>query len=211
LRDSIDVIATVFINPGVLMMKAIDIGLIQARRAKLTQEMQNLYDAISRIQNKLSDLETAERVFAELSLEGIAAREGTLVVSMSVINSESNPPVRREEHIAAAESPDAVGKPEGIPTIPEMIREAIQHARDLGAPGLRPKELTSYIRGRYWATMPDAAAGPIAWRMFKRGELGKDGAYYSLPQPPKPEWNLPAIRVSNDLLSSVSHTALGSA
>jgi hypothetical protein len=66
-------------------------------------------------------------------------------------------------------------KPNGIPTVPEMIIEAIKDANNSGNPGLGPRGLKSYIRGRYWPGMPDRVPGPIAWRMWKRGELGKKG------------------------------------
>ena len=151
-------------------MKAIDIGMIQARRAKLEADIARLREQISELEDKLAELALAERVFAELSLE-------------------SNDPIPTEPDTSAEES-DATGtangadhsrKPDGIPTMPEMIIEAIKHVNSMGAPGLDPVGLRSYIRGRYWPGMPDQAVGPIAWRMAKRGDLRNMGGIYSLP------------------------------
>jgi hypothetical protein len=157
-------------------MKAIDLGMIQARRAKLDADIARLRDEISMLEAKRAELDVAEHVFAEIALEdGEGNRQST------------------KEEAASNETHDAAGtgngydnndhfKPEGLPFMTAMIIEAIRHANSLGAQGLDPAGLRSYIRGRYWPTVPATAVGPIAWRMWKREELTKRGELYSLPE-----------------------------
>jgi hypothetical protein len=161
-------------------MKAIDIGLIQARRTKLVAEIESHQQEIAALAAKLSELDIAERVFAELSLESDSTESTPVVTanfSIPVREDACDQPDDRHENASEISS----GKPDGIPAISEMILEALSHAHGLGAPGLKPKGLTSYIRGRYWPNAPAVAVGPIAWRMFKRGQLSKIGSTYVLP------------------------------
>lgn len=154
-------------------MKAIDIGLIQARRAKLISEIERYREGIATLEAKLSELEIAERIFAELSLEGAPA---TIVVSESHMSLEIDENKRTESEVSG----DLEAKPKGLPPMTEMITEALKHARELGASGLEPAGMVSYIRGRYWPNAPTQAVGPIAWRMWKRGELEKRDSIYTL-------------------------------
>jgi len=72
-------------------------------------------------------------------------------------------------------------KPDDIPTMPEMIVKALENAKTEGREGLRPSEIKDYIAKKWWPTVKGSAVGPIAWRMFDRNELQKDGEVYSLP------------------------------
>src|SRR6266446_2142473 len=154
-------------------MKAIDIGMVQARRAKLDADIARLREEIAELEAKRSELDIAERIFAELSLEGDELNREPVVGDIAPEEQTDTPeaPMNGEDHSR---------KPEGIPTVPDMIIEAIRHANSMGARGLDPKGLKAYIRGRYWPGMPDPVPGPIAWRMWKRGNLNKRGAIYSL-------------------------------
>jgi hypothetical protein len=200
-------------------MKAIDIGLIQARRAKLSVEMESYRAAISTLEAKLAELEIAERVFAELSLESdetvTIAGVSTNVTDPHRSNEQERPIA--DEIVQLHRSGSKGNKPEGLPSIPDMILEAIRHTHGLGAPGLNPAGLISFIRGRYWPNAPANVVGPTAWRMWKRGELAKDGAIYSLPNPGEHRdvdtdqaGFQPTLRrtLNSDLLSGVSAVAL---
>jgi hypothetical protein len=118
------------------------------------------------LETKLAELEVAERAFAELSLE----------------TDESNESIRepRIEHNNESQH-DRAPKPEGLPLIPEMIIEALRHAHGLGAFGLKPAGITSFIKGRWWPSVTNAQISPIAWRMMKRGELEQHDSLYALP------------------------------
>ena len=156
-------------------MKAIDLGMIQARRAKLDADIARLREEIAVLEARRSELDVAEHVFAELALEGDEANR-------QPIEGE----VARDDRIGISNGTgngqDHSGKPSGLPSMPEMIIEAIRHANSVGARGLDNAGLRAYIRGRYWAVAPARAVGPIAWRMLQRGQLNKRGVIYSLPR-----------------------------
>jgi hypothetical protein len=158
-------------------MKAIDLSMITARRAKLDADIARLREQISDLEAKRSELDLAERVFAELALEGDERHQQEPEFDISRASAgqraDTDEPIRNGE--------DHLYKPDGIPTVPEMILEAIRHANNMGARGLDPTGLRSYIRGRYWPGMPATATGPIAWRMWKRGDLKKERGLYTLP------------------------------
>jgi len=131
------------------MVKPIDMGLIQARRKKIAEEYARLAEAMDALKNEEKELAVAERVFAKLSGAGDSRqRKG----------SKPNEPS---------------GKPEGTPPVPIMIKEALAHALTLGAIGLKPGGLLSYIQGKWWPGVQANAIGPIAWRMAERKELMK--------------------------------------
>jgi len=70
-------------------------------------------------------------------------------------------------------------KPSSLPTVPEMIMEALVSDRDRGGAGLRPKDILRYIRETYWPDAPSDAVGPVAWRMWsKEGRIEKSGDVY---------------------------------
>lgn len=178
-------------------MKAIDIGLIQARRTKIDEEISHhqgvIFDhqeAIASLKAKLAELEIAERVFAELSLETediptiTAATGGGKTIVASVAASGS---LAVEVNRAQKSETNRLGKPEGLPPITEMVVEALRHAHGLGAPGLKPAGITSYIRGRYWSGAPSANITPIVWRMWNKDKkLEKHGTLYALPEKDRP-------------------------
>ena len=63
-----------------------------------------------------------------------------------------------------------------------MILEALSDAANRGAPGLEPAGMTSFIAGKWWPDVPGVSISPIAWRMWKKGLLRKDGPLYMLPE-----------------------------
>jgi len=151
-------------------MKPIDIGLIQARRQKIISEIslekarfsqlvQEHNMRIASFEKEANELAIAERVFANLT-KGDASAEPQ----------------------AEDQTPEATGKPEGTPSVPEMILEALTYAAKLGRPRLKPAEMLSYIRGKWWPNAESNAVSSIAWRMWQREQIDKykDGRY-SLP------------------------------
>lgn len=137
------------------MTRPIDIGLIQARRRRiaeaLEQERVRHEKAITGLQDELDELVIAERVFTKLSSEGTATPAPASAD-------------RQESH---------AGKPEGLPAVSDMIIEALVHALSMGSPGLMPAGLLSYIRGKWWSEARSNDVGPIAWRMWQNDALDK--------------------------------------
>ena len=80
---------------------------------------------------------------------------------------------------AKADEPE-VRKPEGIPTMPEMIMGALAEAAIDTGQWMEPKEIVSVIRRRWWPDAPSTSVGPIAWRMAKEGRIKKQGGVYTV-------------------------------
>lgn len=72
-------------------------------------------------------------------------------------------------------------KPEGIPAMPVMITAALREAKAQGRNSLEPKEMTAFIRAKWWPHVKGDSVSPIAWRMAQLGQLRKDGSTYALP------------------------------
>jgi hypothetical protein len=74
--------------------------------------------------------------------------------------------------------PDApsASKPQGLPSVPEMILQALVDAAD----GLRPRDITQTIRREWWPGMPGDRVLTTAFRMAREGRLAKDGNRYKL-------------------------------
>ena len=69
-------------------------------------------------------------------------------------------------------------KPEGIPPMTEMITTALKVA----GRGLEPREMTEFIREKWWPHVKGESVSPIAWRMARLGQLKKEGSVYMLPR-----------------------------
>lgn len=129
----------------------------------------------------------------EHRVELLVAERGELTQAQTVINRfssesevEEDEPRKRMVLYEPLTVTAGARKPPEAPTVPEMITEALTAARDLGRPGLEPKEITEYIRTRWWPTVAITSVGPIAWRMSQRNQLAKDGPLYSLPKEETP-------------------------
>jgi len=153
-------------------MKPIDIGLIQARRKKIEQEIaeENQHwelvirthsRRLEQLKIESQELDIAERVFTKLTNEVSGASSG-------------DRPTLIEDG----------GKPAGTPPMPEMIKEALAHAKGLGTVSLKPAGILSYIQGKWWAAADINNVAPIAWRMWQRDDLVKydDGTYALMPE-----------------------------
>ena len=68
-------------------------------------------------------------------------------------------------------------KPDGLPTVGNMIRVALERA---GKHGLEPKQVTAFIRREWWPDMPRVYAPSVMWRMARSGNLENRGGRYRL-------------------------------
>jgi hypothetical protein len=138
------------------------IKIIRARHRVISRQIEEAREALAALEAKAKDLETAERVLASLDLEEetdeAAAQDAASVVT------------------------DGITKPSGIPTMPEMIFEALRDAKARGVSGLEPKEIAQFIAGRYWPEVTINSVGPIAWRLYSKAKLSKRNSKYSLPK-----------------------------
>jgi len=140
--------------------------LIAAHRREIEAEIKRHSDRIDTLRADLADLDIAERVLGRLGGPGgtQAGQTGELAPPPG--------PETDASHI----------KPPNTPTIPDMISEALHDALRRGVPGLEPKEMTDYIAAKWWPNVPSVAVSPIAWRMWKRGDLRKEDSIYRLPE-----------------------------
>jgi hypothetical protein len=133
--------------------------LIAARRQAIEAELAQLATRADELRKELADIAVAERVVARLS--GASADEASAAE-------------RRVEE-------EAVGsKPPGTPSIPDMIMTVLQE--DVIGGGMEPKAITRDVQTRWWPNVPSNAISSIAWRMWKRGQLRKEGSVYMLPE-----------------------------
>jgi hypothetical protein len=139
--------------------------LIQQERRRLEGEVSELREILTAKETRLQQLTIAEEVVASLpdvEPAGIDQR-----------SSSTNAPTWSEKR-----SP----KPEGTPTVPEMIVEALLDCQARGQKGMEPKDIARFISRRWWPAVTINAVGPVAWRMHKQGKLTKRGSKYSLPK-----------------------------
>ena len=47
---------------------------------------------------------------------------------------------------------------------------------------MEPRDLTRAIARRWWPSVKSEEVSPIVWRMWKRGQLRKEGSLYLLPE-----------------------------
>jgi hypothetical protein len=134
---------------------------IAARRAEVERLMTEHRNALLRLETEDAELEVAQRVVQRLGTGGAA-------------DDDQEPDLPPPSAYA--------GKPPGTPTVPEMILEVLSERRKDGVLlGMEPKGLAEVIAKKWWPKVSATEISPIAWRMAKRGQLEKDGTYYSLP------------------------------
>ncbi|MCA1379363.1 hypothetical protein I6F34_00815 [Bradyrhizobium sp. BRP05] len=140
--------------------------MIQIKRRMISQKITQQREVLAALEAEERDLEIAERVLANLEAE------------------QPEPELALEPESASTPASESSGKPEGIPTMPEMIFEALKDARSRGVKGLEPKDITAFIAEKWWPDVKINNVGPIAWRLYKSERLAKRQSKYRLPD----EW-----------------------
>jgi hypothetical protein len=139
--------------------------IVQYKRRAISQKIAQQREVLAALEAQERDLEVTERVLASLDAE------------------EAEPEVASEpepEVVPVAAEP--TGKPEGIPTMPDMIIEALKDAKAKGQRGLEPKQMADFIAAKWWPNVTINAVGPIAWRMYSKERLAKRQSRYFLPK-----------------------------
>jgi hypothetical protein len=140
--------------------------LVQYKRRAISQKIMQQREVLAALEAQERDLVVAERVLAALDAES------------------DDPELALEpEPEVTLTATDLVGggKPEGIPTMPDMIFEALKDARTRGLKGLEPKDITAFIAAKWWPDVKINNVGPIAWRLYKNERLSKRQSKYRLP------------------------------
>jgi hypothetical protein len=155
--------------------------IIFRRRAEIEREMQECRDRLQRLQSELPELDVAERVLTRLG--GAQQDSLTAIPTQELLDTVAD---------RLLDETPVVSKPPGIPTMPEMIREAIHSWERIDPEGLEPKDILRFIAEKWWPEVRPELVGPIAWRMWKRGDLVKNGPRYGLPPKNEATDNEPA-------------------
>ena len=148
-------------------------SLIERRIATILSEIGGLKQRIAVLEAEAEKLRETENILR--SLHGI---DQVPVASANVIGEFTNPDLQADQASAQVEASAAKAKPVGTLPMSEMVLEALAEAHRLGYTGLNPSAMTTYVREHYWPGVEVASVGPIAWRMWKRGFLRKEGPSY---------------------------------
>ena len=146
--------------------------MVQYKRRVISQKITQQREILAALEAQAHDLEITERVLVEL--------ESSPEPELALEPETTIPPV--PQNIALVANDLLVGgKPEGIPTMPDMIFEALRDAKARGLRGLEPKDITAFIAAKWWPGVKINNVGPIAWRLYKNERLNKRQAKYRLP------------------------------
>ncbi len=140
--------------------------LVAARRAKLTETVTALKFRLTKAEDDLRRLNEAAEVLLQLLKD-----EGDYLPMLEPDAAPANDATNKG-------TDEPKGKPPGTPPMSEMILEALETTHRMGGPGLQPTGMASFIQGRYWRGAEVTNVGPIAWRMWKRSQIGKEGSIY---------------------------------
>lgn len=157
-----------------------DLNLISIRYREVEQEIARLKGRILELEAELPELDIAGRVIARLS-------------------GAEWPPVGTPDESKPEKASSA--KPEGLPTMPEMILVVMAESYRRGKRGMEPKDVATAISERWWADLKGSTnVSTTMWRMAqpKDGRLLKDddSPLYMLANEPLPLNEKPADSVS---------------
>lgn len=160
--------------------------LISNRRNEIESLRAQHHSALKALADEDAELKIAERVITRLMgnhlfSEPPAAPTGNFDEPFSVPSFEPSPPVFTPSTTSPLMATG--GKPEGTPTMPEMIIQILENRGDYGLPGATVKQIASDIGSKWWPAVTTTEINPIAWRMAKRGQIIKEGPLYKLPAP----------------------------
>jgi hypothetical protein len=147
--------------------------MVQYKRRVVSQKIAQQREILAALEAQARDLEITERVLMELE----SSPEPELALEPDMAAS----PAAQDIALVATDLLVGGGKPEGIPTMPNMIFEALRDAKARGLKGLEPKDIAAYIAAKWWPEVKINNVGPIAWRLYKSDRLAKRQSKYRLP------------------------------
>ena len=140
---------------------ALQRGRLEAQRATLLAKMMEAAASSSaRADKPAASLDYATVVT-------LAVPPGTMPPAPSF--SASPPPTRR-----------ATLKPQGTPTVRKMVAAALEDGASRGLHQLRPRDITEFIRQRWWPSVESSSITSTVWRMAKDGKLHAENGRYGL-------------------------------
>jgi hypothetical protein len=139
--------------------------LILDKKAALELEREKLKTRLNMIDSQVADYETTIRV-----------------VQLTVGKFDQKSTHSSQMKTAKTKQSVMPSKPNGVPTIPDMILTILEKAKEQGHTTIQPKEFLALIRDEWWPEAPAEHVAPTLWRMAKAGRLHKEGDGYSLPK-----------------------------
>lgn len=147
-----------------------NIDLITIREDELRAELARLQDGIKAVEKELEELGVAKGVF--LRLTGKVAGAPTSTAAPKGVHP----------------SRTAQKKPDELPTIRNLVFEALMDARQRGLPGLAPRQIREYVAQHYDYEMGSAAntVPSRMWRTEKAIRKNTETGLFSLLSKEKP-------------------------
>lgn len=141
-----------------------EISIIAIRRHEIEQQLDRIRSRIAALMEEAKPLEDEIK---ELDMAGrVVAR----------LTGAEWPPLGEGD--AKEPKASATGRPEGIPSTPEMVMTIL--TEDAGfSDGMTPKDIQDEIAKRWWPDVKSELVGPTIWRMWKQKRLVRtaDGRY----------------------------------
>ena len=161
------------------MVRIPKLRLLREKKRAALQEIAKLEARIAELRVLVSDYDIADRVLASLSaIEGGDDIDIQIEAELEADTGALVGPIGLNE---AAQQEVERKKPKGVPTVPEMIYEALRLAAARGENGLEPAAMLKFIQEKYWPTAGSSDIGSTAWRLWRRAnKLNKVGSIYSL-------------------------------
>ena len=148
----------------VIMLDASILEPLHSRQAQISKRRSDLSSRMEKLRREDEAL-TAEQ-------EELATTLKTLARVYDIDLSDLDEP----------RSTKASGKPEGTPTLYEMVVEILQVWELVEDQPVEGDQIFEEIRRRYWPNAPRNSIIPSLWRFAKEGRLHKEGTTYCLPQ-----------------------------
>jgi hypothetical protein len=92
----------------------------------------------------------------------------------------------------AAIKPATSSKPEGTPTLFEMVSQILTDAAEWGDHLVEGELLYDQIKKRFWPDAPRNSIIPSLWRFWKEGRIVKEGTKYGLLKEETPGASTPS-------------------
>lgn len=152
--------------------------LIQKRLNEIAASENHLRVELDRLSAERLELGMAEKLLCRLhdrfKDEPVDAPEVTAEEVEKEARSADGPAIPK----------DGAPRPEGIPTLAEMIDEVLADFEKMGRVGLSGRDLVTQIGLRYWPGVGWNSVLPTALRLVKKGRFARDGQLYKrVPTP----------------------------
>ncbi len=145
-----------------------NLDLIKIRAAEIELEINALETRRSILEDERAELSVAQKVLIRLAARVASAGQKLPGKDEAEAGDTSDAPA------------EGTAKPVGTPTVPEMIMAILTAAKKIGQRGLEPKAIRQYVALKWWPDIPAETVNSIVWRMWKRGQIAKEGTLYML-------------------------------